>query len=415
MSRMSRMSRWQTSSAALLLLPSLLTGAARRPQDSGPDPRPLAEPWVARRADGIERSNRELGAAESYLTILYPSSHAANLLELSNGDVLCVWFSGTWEGDSGVGIVLSRRPRGSRRWSPTTLIDRQPGYSYQNPVLFEDSGGVLHLYHSRQGAGAGEAGAQVLHLVSRDGGVTWSRPELAFPRPGAFSRHPLVLRGDGAWLLPLSYITGASPGANGQTGSENYSVTEISRDRGRSWQECTMANTRGRLQPTIVSPAPGRLLSFFRSRAGDLIFSSTSADGCSWTPAEPTALPNNDASVQAVRLRSGHLAMAFDNSSRGPGGGGGLRKPLSVALSEDGGRSWPAVRDIETGRPGYGAAEQRPREPGREEYSYPSILETRGGEILVAFTFRRQTIKVVSFDEGWIRRGGTVGQFRGAR
>jgi predicted neuraminidase len=59
-------------------------------------------------------------------------------------------------------------------------------------------------------------------------------------------------------------------------------------------------------------------------------------------------------------------------------------------------------------------AEQKPKEPGREEYSYPSIMQTRDGEILVAFTYRRQTIKVVSFREDWIRHGSTAGEFKAA-
>jgi predicted neuraminidase len=36
----------------------------------------------------------------AYLDQLYPSAHAANLLLLDNGDVLCFWFSGTLEGAS---------------------------------------------------------------------------------------------------------------------------------------------------------------------------------------------------------------------------------------------------------------------------------------------------------------------------
>jgi hypothetical protein len=106
--------------------------------------------------------------------------------------------------------------------------------------------------------------------------------------------------------------------------------------------------------------------------------------------------------------------MAFNNSSKSSTGGGS-RRPLSVALSLDGGSTWPYVRDIEEGRPGYGLAEQTPKEPGREEYSYPSILQTHDGEILVAFTYRRQTIKVVSITENWIKQRGTDGEFTGQR
>jgi hypothetical protein len=35
-------------------------------------------------------------------------------------------------------------------------------------------------------------------------------------------------------------------------------------------------------------------------------------------------------------------------------------------------------------------------------------MGTRKGEILVAYTYRRQTIKVVSITEDWIRQGGSA-------
>ena len=400
------MTRHRVLMHGLLLLP-VLTVAGSAPAQNAGSRLPLIDPSVARLADGVERPNANLQASETYLPILYPSSHAANLLELKNGDVLCVWFSGTWEGSSGVGIVMARRPHGSRNWEPPMLIDWQAGASYQNPVLFQEPDGTLDLYHSTQEADAGEANAHVLHLVSKDNGVTWTKPTLLFAKPGAFTRHPVVTLEDGAWLLPLSYITSTGIGAGSET---NYSATEIIRDHGATWKECAMAGSEGKIQPSVVSLAPGRLLAFFRSRASDFIYSSTSSDGCVWSPATATVLPNNNASIQAFRLHDGHLVMAFNNSSK-RSAGGGLRKPLSVALSLDGGSTWPYVRDIEEGRPGYGLAEQTPKEPGREEYSYPSILETRDGEILVAFTYRRQTIKVVSISETWIKQKSSGRRF----
>jgi len=395
-------------SFALILVPAFAMIASTPGQNAGPR-RELVDPSIAKLADGVERHNANLQAAETYLSILYPSSHAANLLELKNGDVLCVWFSGTWEGSSGVGIVVARRPHGSRDWGTPALIDRQAGASYQNPVLFQEPDGTIDLYHSTQQADAGEANAHVLHLVSKDNGVTWTAPTLLFGKPGAFTRHPMMILNDGAWMLPLSVVTTPDIGKGSDT---NYSVTEISRDQGATWKECMMAGSQGKVQPSVVSLAPGRLLAFFRSRASDFIYRSTSSDGCTWSPATATVLPNNNASIQAFRLQDSHVVLAFDNSSKSSANGG-LRKPLSVALSLDGGNTWPYVRDVEEGRPGYGLAEQSPKELGREEYSYPTIMQTRSGEILVAFTYRRQTIKVVSITEDWIRQKGTDGEFVG--
>jgi predicted neuraminidase len=55
------------------------------------------------------------------------------------------------------------------------------------------------------------------------------------------------------------------------------------------------------------------------------------------------------------------------------------------------------------------------REAGREEYSYPSVIQASDGRINVASAYRRYTIKAVRFDERWIEGGGTVGSFKPVR
>ena len=129
---------------------------------------------AAQVTDATFHASADPGLETAILPTLYPSSHAANLLVLRNGDVLCFWFSGTWEGESGVGIVVSRLPKGSQTWQTPILIDREDGKSFQNPVPFEDSHGRIWLFHTSQSAGKGQADAQVLKVWSDDGGHTWS-------------------------------------------------------------------------------------------------------------------------------------------------------------------------------------------------------------------------------------------------
>jgi len=372
----------------------------------------LVDPVVIKKADGVQRFNREKGFTEAYLPALYPSSHAANLLQLKNGDLLCVWFSGTWEGESQIGIVISRLANGSKQWGPTKLIDRREGESFQNPVIFEAPDGTVHLFHTTQRANAGESNSQVLHLISKDHGETWSAPQVLFAKGGSFTRHPLLVMPDGAWLLPMTYVTSKGIGEGAET---NYPAMEISRDNGKTWKECLIPKAEGKVQPTVVETAPNHYVAFFRDRAANWIYRSMSNDGCHWTSPQATTLPNNNASVQAFRLTDGAIVMAFDNSHTDRSGAhpvAGLRKPLSVALSSDEGKTWSEVRDIETGRPGFGMEEQKPKTPGREEYSYPTILQMGDGMIHVAFTYRRQTIKDVSFSESWIEKGGTEGLYK---
>ncbi|HTF44698.1 MAG TPA: exo-alpha-sialidase, partial [Terriglobales bacterium] len=129
---------------------------------------------------------------EAYLPLLFPTSHAANLVRLQNGDTLCFWFSGVREGVSNVAIVESRLPKGSKQWGQTVEIDHQAGRSFQNPVPFQAPNGRLWLLHTSQPAGQGQANAEVVYLTSDDDGKTWKGPVPLFSKPGAFVRQPLL-------------------------------------------------------------------------------------------------------------------------------------------------------------------------------------------------------------------------------
>lgn len=366
--------------------------------------------------DGRFRPSPLHGVEEAYLAPIFPSSHAANLLRLKSGDLLCVWFSGTWEGDSGVGIVVSRLARGSRQWTKPQLIDNHEGQSYQNPVLFQAPDGAIWLFHTTQPANQGQSNARVLVAKSGDDGKTWSAPAVLFDQPGAFVRQPLLVMPNGDWMLPM-YFT---PSRGITTGAEsNYPVVKISSDHGRDWKTCSIPDANGYVQPNVLRLPKGGYVAFFRSRFADFIYKSSSSNGCEWAAPKKTQLPNNNSSIQATVLRDGRIAMAFNNVGSVITNGkpkAGPRKPLSVALSEDGGDTWPYVRDLETGTPRKGEARTTPRSnnaPGREEYSYPSITQAAGDKIVVAYTYRRYTIKVVEFDEDWMRHGTTAGTFQG--
>ena len=351
------------------------------------------------------------GLETAYMDRLYPSAHAANLLLLENGDVLCFWFSGTGEGDSNVGIVMARLRRGTDAWSKPALIDRRLGESFQNPVGFQDDAGRIRLLHTAQAAGKGQANARVMELLSSDEGKTWSEPKVVFAQPGSFTRQPMVVRDDGAWLLPMFF----TPSGDIVAGAEsNYSIIDVSKDRGETWRECRIPGSEGLVHPDILELHPHQYLLFLRSRYADFIYKSSSVDGCGWSKPMPTALPNNNASIQALRLADGHLIMAFNNSSVGGKShktATARRFPLSVALSVDEGKTWCWVRDLENGDTRT-LGDEYQGEQGTDEFSYPAISQLSNGSILVAYTYRRLTIKIARFEESWIKQNLTAGSYR---
>ena len=355
--------------------------------------------------------NIEPGLKAAMLPTLFASSHASNLVLLANGDLLCFWFSGTAEGDSKVGIVMSRLPKGSQTWQQTMLIDNEEGKSFQNPVGFEDRSGKLWLFHSSQPAKQGQATAVVMDLWSNDHGKSWSKPEVAFSQPGAFTRQPIVIMDDGAWLLPMFYTPTAGISKGAET---HYSVMEISSDSGKHWRECKVPDSGGLVHPDVLKVGHHSYVGFFRSRFADWIYRATSSDGCTWSSPIKTSLPNNNASIQVARLRNGHMVIAFNNSSGPDGprvGKTGPRVPLSVAISDDNGVTWTAVRDLERGEAGSTGEKHFPAKESRDEYSYPAILQIANDNVVVAYTYRRTAIKVVEFGEDWVKGGTSIGKF----
>ena len=226
--------------------------------------------------------------------------------------------------------------------------------------------------------------AEIRRRVSRDGGYHWEPVETLFARPGSFCRHPPRVLSNGDWLLPMYYSLSSAT----LYGSD-YTVMQLSSDQGQSWREVPVPESRGRVHATVNEVTPGRLLAFFRSRAADRIYRSVSEDyGRTWTPPERTVLPNNNASIQSIRLHSGHLAIIFNHHSANDDPTLTVwpkrRYPVTLALSEDEGLSWPYLRHVETGDNFAGEK----NEALNRGHAYPTLLESADGRLHLAYSSR---------------------------
>ena len=91
----------------------------------------------------------------------YRSCHAADLLELENGDLLCVWFAGSSEGNADISIVGSRLKAGESQWSSPVKISDDPTRSEQNPSLFQHPNGEIWAVYTAQVARTADTPAHV--------------------------------------------------------------------------------------------------------------------------------------------------------------------------------------------------------------------------------------------------------------
>ncbi|KFM84681.1 MULTISPECIES: sialidase family protein [Bacillus] len=377
----------------------------------------------------IKENKTDPARKDAFLPTDCPQNHAANLLELDNGDLLCVWFGGTQEGIPDISIYMSRLERGSDEWTQAEKLSDDPSRSEQNPVLFQEPDGRLWLMYTAQLSGNQDT-AIVRYRTSDDRGRTWSKIDTLFTEAGTFIRQPLIVLDNGDWLLPVFYCI-TLPGVK-WTGNRDISAVKISSDKGKTWEEVKVPGSTGCVHMNIEKLRDGTLLALFRSRFADSIYSSRSIDnGRTWSEPEPTELPNNNSSIQFTALQDGTLALVYnhmnanetterraslydeieedDDTKTGvdtearPAFWGAPRAPMTLALSQDGGITWPVKRNIEVGD-GY-AMTNNSKDKLNREFSYPSIKQGKDGDLHIAFTYYRQAIKYVRVPQTWAFAG----------
>jgi predicted neuraminidase len=371
----------------------------------------------------------DAGRKEAFLPTPCVQNHAANLHALNNGDLLCVWFGGTQEGIPDVSIYMSRLTAGSDAWTEPVKLSEDPTRSEQNPLLFTAPDGRLWVVYTAQLSGHQNT-AIVRRRISDDGGKTWGAIDTLFDRAGTFVRQPIIALKNGEWLCPI-FLCRTQSGER-WVGNDDISAVMISSDQGVTWTQHEVPESVGCVHMNVHVLNDGSLLAMYRSRWADFVYASRSDDGRAWSAPQPTELPNNNSSIQFTVLQNGHLAIVYNESdashsterraslyddiedsedsgvlrdqpasSRGSAFWGAPRAPMSLAISEDGGRTWKRRRNLEIGD-GYcmtnNSADQRNR-----EYSYPSITQSKDGALHIAFTFFRQRIKYVTVDESWVR------------
>lgn len=354
-------------------------------------------------SDGKLYFNEDMNTVEAKIPAgSYLTCHSPAMLELPNGDLLCCWFAGSYEGEPDVSIVCARLPKGADRWTDPVLVSGDPERSEQNPSLFNGPDGAVWCMYTAQlarenGKDNMQFTSQIRCQKSFDGGLTWEAYETVFPREGSFCRQPIQVLENGRWIFGNWLCTDSEEGLAGDP-----SVFQISEDEGKSWRMVEMPNSRGRVHPTVVELGGGHLAAFMRSREADFIYRSESFDyGDTWSEPKPTPLPNNNSSISAIRTKSGRVAVAYNPTStpvpvKGKAAWPGLRNPVAVALSEDGGLTFPMIRWMERGE-GFIGEENK---TNNRQYEYPYIMQGADGRIHLTYAaFTRQCVKYVSFFE----------------
>ena len=313
----------------------------------------------------------------------FSSCHCSVVLELDNGDLLVGYYAGSGEARPDAAWVLARRKAGADAFGPLQVVADTPGKPEGNGILFQNrEGAVLVVYGTMHGKLDGPPGPGVRWVTcdlrmkaSGDRGASWSEVRMIEEDLGHVPRcKPIRLR-SGEIIFGTEYRGG-------------HSRLWISGDEGATWEMAGPIAGERNQHPSLIEREDGSILALLRPAGGQhCVLQSVSTDGGrTWSPAERTALTSPFAALDAVRLADGRVALAWN---RNPD----ARNPLTLALSEDGGRTWPYVRDLLT---------------GEGQFHYPALIQTGDGLLHLTFTNNRKTIDHMALPPEWIAGKGDV-------
>ena len=352
--------------------------------------------------------------------------HAASIVELHDGRLRAVWFSGSREGAGDVVIKTSVMDMASLRWSEeTTLFDRkhlQQGLwryvkKIGNPVIARMPDDSLVLWMVNVSVG-GWAGSSITWLRSADEGMSWSLPRRLVTSPflnvSTLAKGAPVFYQDGQIGLPVYH----------EFVSKFAEILHIS-PQGQVLDKTRIPGSQSSLQPVVLVSSAKQAQIYMRSGNSTAVMASETVDaGKIWSATRATAWPNPDSALAGVVTAEGQQWLALNpkpknreilallqTSAAGSFEGAipwvvessptpetllsisDYERLLGDELKKQGASQAQILADVASAkRQLCGSA------TCLQEFSYPYLLQTRDGYLHLVYTWHRSRIKHVRLD-----------------
>jgi len=276
------------------------------------------------------------------------------LRRMPDDSLLCLHYSGgpTEPHDENVVLVTHSQDDGDT-WSAPELLFDHPVRGVWSTELFTDAGDPCIFLHTFCAA-SHYLELQAFRSFSRDNGRTWSEPESLPTGARSLTVRQGIVLSDGAWLFPVYWQEGRTPW--------RWEADDDVRRVQRGWRFCSGAlrstdggetfSLHGRLavegqlwEPNAVEVSPGHVVMVMRAHipGSFVLYRSDSHDGgLTWSPAQPTDIPN--AYTKPTLLKVGDAVLLLNNPNPAPGWDD--RTPLSLWVSRDGCETWPVKLDL---------------------------------------------------------------------
>jgi hypothetical protein len=321
-----------------------------------------------------------------------PTSLLGPFVKLGDGSVLAVDADRVMiSGDEG------------KTWEERPLFDRPDKYQCraERAVLRTREGTLIVAFMNTkelvfrwdQAKGGPQPGCRLPVYVTRstDEGRSWQPPLLV--QEGYCGALRTMIQLTGGRVVLGCQDARRDPG-------RHVCFTYASDDQGKTWTQSNVIDLGkyggygdhgGGIEPTLVELRDGRLWMLIRTYRGCFTEAYADDQGMTWKEIRPSEIAASGAPGQLRRLQSGRLVL-FWNQFIDPAKRSGRREQLSMAFSEDDGRTWtePVVVAYDPMQPG-------DKEP-QHRLSYPYVYEHVPGELWVTTMQGPLRIKLLEDD-----------------
>jgi hypothetical protein len=277
---------------------------------------------------------------------------------------------------------------GGKTWEPRRLFaDTGKFQCREERTLLRTREGTLVLaflnlkemtlrWDQKKGGPQPECRLPVYVTRSTDDGESWEEPQKA--QDGWCGALRTMVQSRSGRLVMGCQVAVDNPG-------RHVSFSYVSDDEGKTWKKSNVIDLGkyggygdhgGGIEPTLAQLKDGRLWMLIRTYAGCFTEAFSTDEGLTWSDIKPGPIRASGSPGQLLRLQSGRLAL-FWNRYTDAAKKTGRREQLSMALSENDGRSWtePVVVAYDPLQPGHKEQEHR--------LSYPYVFERVPGELWV--------------------------------
>jgi len=301
-----------------------------------------------------------------------PRNSEGSFVTLKDGRILFAYsrYRGErmedWADHATADIAARVSDDGGRTWSSEDriLVPNEGACNVMSASLLRLRDGRIGLFYLRKN---GLRDCRLWMRTSADEAATWTEPVRCIPAPGYFTvnNDRVVQLSTGRLVIPAALHRAKLDGDVWQDkafDARGIAMFFLSDDGGKTWRESRDWHAfpgkcgSGLQEPGVIERQDGTLYAWCRTEAGSQYEMESADHGETWSVPRASRFHSPLSPLSMKRIpATGRLLAVWNDHSRAVEGGAIKRRPsswgrtpLTIATSEDDGRTWLPARDIET-------------------------------------------------------------------